>query len=139
MMNDLKHAIDILRSNEYTLCLCGDKVYHSDKRGVAPIIDIIDSGIDVSGYCVADRVVGKAAAMMYVKLKVSSLYADVLSLPAYEFLQQHGIYTEYGALVDYIVNRKKDGRCPMESVVIDISDVDIAYMAIKDKIKGMSK
>lgn len=136
-MNDLKRAIDILKSNEYTFCIYGDKIYHSDKRGVAPIIDIIENCIDVSGYCVADKVVGKAAAMLYVKLGVSSLYADVLSRPAHEFLKQHGIYTEYGALVDYIVNRNGDGRCPMESAVIDISDVDTAYMAIKDKINSL--
>jgi len=51
----------------HTICLCKDgKLLTSDKRGISPMMDFIEEGRDVTGYSVADKIVGKAAAFLFV-------------------------------------------------------------------------
>lgn len=119
----------------HTIALCkGSHVLTSDKKGVAPMIDFIDSGIDLNGYSVADLVVGKAVAMLYVKAGIVAVYARTISASALSFLQQRGIAVAYEILTDKIINRKGDGICPMEKLVRSIDDVEIAYGLIKSKL-----
>lgn len=50
----------------HTICLCKDgKLLTSDKRGISPMMDFIEEGRDVTGYSVADKIVGKAAAFSF--------------------------------------------------------------------------
>ena len=65
-MNDLEKAKEILEKGNYTCVICkGDTVYTSVDRGVAPVISFIDNKTDISGFSVADKVIGKAAAMLF--------------------------------------------------------------------------
>ena len=51
----------------HTICLCKDgKLLTSNKRGISPMMDFIEEGRDVTGYSVADKIVGKAAAFLFV-------------------------------------------------------------------------
>ena len=106
-------------------------VYPSRQRGVLPLLRLVNSGLDFTGGFAADKVVGRGAAVLYVLLHVGELWADVISRPALELLEQHGIACEYGTLADEIVNRTGDGRCPMEEAVLGIDDMDEALAAIK--------
>ena len=52
----------------HTICLCKDKnIFFIDKRGIAPMMGFIADGVDLKGYSVADIIVGKAVAMLFVK------------------------------------------------------------------------
>ena len=77
--------------------------------------------------------VGKAAAFLYVLLKVEKLYVAVISKHALEILQFYGVPVEYGELVDAIKNRKGDGFCPMETAVLEINESDEAVAAVLRK------
>ena len=73
---DMKKALELLSSGDYTCAACrGDDEYTSRARGVKPLLDLIDDARSLAGYCVADRVVGRAAAYLYVELGAKAVHA----------------------------------------------------------------
>lgn len=135
MNTNLQKATAILAEGEYTCVLClGTAVHTSALRGVKPLLDWLDSGEDLRGFCAADRIVGNAAAFLYVLLGVSAVYADVMSEKAKQTLESHGIEAVCALEVSGIINRINTGPCPMEQAVSGISDPDAALAAIKSKL-----
>ena len=123
---------------DITLVLLRDKtVYTSNKRGVSALVEFVDNKTDLTGFCAADKVVGKGAAFLYVVLGVKSVYAGVISACAAQVLQSHGIELYYDTMVDRIVNRDKTGFCPIEEAVYGIDEPSIAVTAIKEKLKKL--
>jgi len=134
----LEKAKEILESVGYTCVLTnGDAVYTSTLRGVKPLVQFLESDTAFAGFSAADKVVGRATAYLYVLLGVQALYAQVISRPALAVLQEHGIHTQYGNLVSNIINRKGDGICPFEAAVMEITDPQKAYTAIRQKMQEM--
>ncbi len=137
-MTDLKNAKNILQAGDYTCVLCkGNETVSSCLRGVKPLVSWYAGGREFSGFSAADKVVGKATAFLYTLLGVKAVYAGVLSRSALEALTGHGIETQYGTLVENIINRAGDGICPFEQAVLDISDSQTAYAAIREKMAAM--
>lgn len=107
-MTDIEHAKQLLTDARYTCVICrGDDIHTSEKRGVAPLIELLDSRIDVRGYSAADKAVGKAAAMLFVLLGVSEIYAAIMSRSAKKILDEYEIKYSCGEEIEYIINRKK--------------------------------
>lgn len=137
---NLEKAKMLLNETGNTCVLCGEEVILTDKRrGVRPLLDLIEGHVDVTGFSVADKVVGKAAAYLYCLLQIKCLYARVISEPALAVLQQAGIQVEYDQLVSAIQNRTKDGFCPMESAVWNIHSAEEALPAILDTLAQLKK
>lgn len=127
----MRKAKMLLDNTENTCVFCGQQAVFADRRrGVRPLLDLLESGADVAGFAVADKVVGKAAAYLYCLLNVGCLYARVISQPALSVLQERGIPAEYSQIVPAIQNRTKDGLCPTESAVMEIDDPSEAYHII---------
>ncbi len=134
-MTDLEKAKTLLCDGVYTVVLCRDEITHTDtRRGVAPLLALLDRGEDVSGFAAADKVVGKAAAFLYLRLGVAAVHAAVISTPAYGLLTAHGIDTTYDTLVPAIRNRAGDGYCPMETVTLPLTDPVEAEVAIRQRL-----
>lgn len=134
-MNDLEHAKSLLEEGNYTLALVkGDEIITSFERGVKPLLDLLEGGKETCGFSAADRVVGKAAALLYVLLGVKAVYANVVSTLAEEVLLGHGIAVKVQTRTERIINRAGNGFCPMETAVENISDPTEAYRAIKAKL-----
>ena len=109
--------------------------YVSFDSGIKPLIDKLEEDIYYfKGLEVADKIVGKAAAMLFALSGVKKVYAHVLSEAGEKILKENNIEYEYGQLVNYIINRKGDGMCPMEMTVKDIDDINEAFLALKNKI-----
>jgi len=139
-MTSIERAKKILKDGGYTIVLCnGDELYTSSERGVKPMLDFIDSKTDLRGFCVADKVVGKAAAMLFYHAGIVEVHTDVISEPAADYLGAKGITFTYNNLVKNIINRKGDGICPMEEVTADITDTDEAILAIKKRLAELRK
>lgn len=119
--------------------LKGDKTFLSEKRGIAPLMELYDSGEDYSGCVAADRLVGKAAAFIYVMLGAKEIYARVLSKAAVVVLNEHGIKYSYDIMADFIHNRQGDGICPMEKTVAEINDPSAAIAALKNTLAALRK
>lgn len=140
MNTDFVNARTILDSGNFTCVVCrGELVHTAVERGVKPLLNWLDAGLDLAGYSAADRVVGRATAFLYVLLGVQEVYARVMSRPAAEVLQSHGIAAAADTLVDGIINRKGTGPCPFESAVMDITDAPEALRAIRAKMVQMQK
>ena len=134
----LKNAIDLLNKHEATcVVLVGDTSIIRHDRGVKPLLDFIDEKYNIKGAVVADKVVGKAAAMLYVLLEIKELYACVISEPALEVLQKNGINVTYGEKVSMIRNRTDTGFCPMEQSVLKIDIPTKALNAIRNTLKAL--
>lgn len=137
-MNDFEKARSLLAAEGYTCVLClGDRVLTSRKRGVAPLLELVESGEALNGFCAADKVVGKATALLYRLLGVKAVYADVISDSALQTLYDGGITVIYGEKAPYIINRTGDGRCPMETATADLDDPTLAPEAIKRKLQEL--
>ena len=122
----------------HTICLCKDgRCLFSDKRGIAPMLGFIAQGENLRGYSAADLIVGKAAALLFAKSGVVSVYAKVLSQGGKEVLQKFGVFFEYETLTDNIINRDGTDICPMEKTVANISDPDEAYIALTEKVRSL--
>lgn len=135
-MNNLKKAKNLISSGDYTCVLAQEeKIYTSTQRGVRPLLTWLDDNTNLEGFSCADKVVGKAAAFLYVLLKVKCVYALVISNPAIDVFKSYGIYTEYEMLVPSIRNRTDTGFCPMEQCVLDIDAPHDACEAIRQTLK----
>ena len=132
-------AKEILESSGYTCVLTdGIIVYASTLRGVKPLVQFLENGTIPAGFSAADKVVGKATAYLYVLLGVREIYAQIISEPAVEVLQEHGISVQYGKKVHNIINRKGDGVCPFEVAVMEMTEPVKAYDAILHKMQEMN-
>ncbi|MDE6618223.1 MAG: DUF1893 domain-containing protein [Clostridiales bacterium] len=136
-MTDLQIAKNNLSG--HTICLCkGGECLYSQSRGIAPMMNFIAGGVDLSGYSVADVVVGKAAALLFVKCGIKYVFAKTLSQGAKSVLELYGISYEYETLTERIINRAGTDTCPMEKAVWDTDKPDEAYSILKDKLKAMN-
>lgn len=139
-MQDLTNALRILSRENCTCVLCKtDTVYKSTRRGVAPLLQLLDESTDVRGFCAADRVVGKATAFLYCLLGVKQVHALVMSKPAYGVLRENGIDASYDTLVDGILNRQQSGPCPMEAATREIAEPAAALAAIRTTLQRLQK
>lgn len=140
MSNNLEKAKKELIVGKHTCVMCKDNtLYTSDKRGVAPLISWLDSGINFKNFSAADKVVGKAAAFLYVLLGVKEVYAEIISEPASETLDKFGISQQYATKVNAIRNRTNTGFCPMETTVLFLENPEEALKAIINKIEELRK
>lgn len=138
MKTDTQKALALLNSQNFTCVVCrGDALHTATERGVKPLLNWLDSGLDLHGFCAADKVVGRATAFLYCLLGVSEVYAHVMSRPAADVLADHGISVETARLVDGIINRKGTGPCPFEEAVMNIYDTWEALAAIRAKLSSM--
>lgn len=135
-MTDLQIAKNNLSG--HTICLCKDgKCIFSEKRGISPMMGFIADGINLSGYSVADVVVGKAVAMLFVKCGIKSVYAKTLSESGKKVFELFNISYEYETLTEKIINRQGDDICPMEKTVANTDNVEEAYILLKEKLELM--
>ena len=132
-MSDLERAIENLSGHSIALCKRESVITH-DGRGISPMIELIDNKTDLNGYSAADLIVGKAAALLFIKAGIAEVFAQVMSEAAAKELNDRHIPFKYDKLVKRIINRKGDGICPMEQTVEDIEDPEEAFLALKKKL-----
>lgn len=138
MKSDLEQAKILLEENNYTCVLCKDgQTCTSTERGVKPLLKWVESRQNFKGFCAADRIVGKAAALLYVLLGVHMVFAEVMSEDGIDTLERHGITPLCGTSVKEIRNRMNTGMCPMEEAVKEITDPKEGLYALKKRIEQM--
>ncbi|MDD3766991.1 MAG: DUF1893 domain-containing protein [Eubacteriales bacterium] len=111
----------------------GKIVYRSTDRGIRPAVDAV---FHMKGAVVADKVIGKAAALICIYGGASYVFGKVMSVEAQKVLEQNKIGHGYEKLTDSILNSDKSAACPMEALVKDISSPKEAYEAIYNKINA---
>lgn len=113
--------------------------FESQKRGVAPLLELLAKEGCCRGGSAADKVVGRATAFLYRLLEISRLHAGVISRGALEVLQESNIQVTYDALVPGIRNRTNTGPCPMEAATAHCHTPEDALAAIRATLDKLSK
>lgn len=131
----------ILAENGYTIVVSnGSDVYTSRFRGIAPIIELIDTKPELlNGASAADKVIGKAAAMLLYAYGVKEIHTPLASEPAIEFLRNKSILFSYDKSVKNIINRDGTDLCPMEKAVLGTNDAEKAERLIRNKIEELRR
>lgn len=133
-MNTFLTVKNLLARGGYSCVIADrDRVMTSRARGIAPLLERAERSERLEGAFVADRIIGKAAAM----LLVASVYGQIMSREAEALLSANGIEVEYGALTDHIINRSGDGLCPMEQAVRDLTDCTAAPAVLRRRIEEL--
>lgn len=134
MNRNLNRAKELLGGGASLAVVNGGGELTFNEHGVKTLLSL-QSGSLVGAF-VADKVVGKAAAMLLVRGGAIEVYAEIISIPALEAFKKHKVLCLYGELVKNIVNRDRSGICPMEQAVLDVDDVAKAYEILIKKTGG---
>ncbi|MBQ8446346.1 MAG: DUF1893 domain-containing protein [Clostridia bacterium] len=134
-----KKALSFLDGGD-TCAIVGDGVVlSSQERGIKPLLAWLTAGENCAGAVAADKVVGKAAAYLYVLLGVAEVHAKVLSETAEKVFLRFGVAYTFEEKVVAIRNRTDTGFCPMEQAVLDVDDPKRAYTVLNERMKWISK
>jgi hypothetical protein len=85
---------------------------------------------------VADKVIGKAGALLCVKGCVKVLFAKIASDAALKVLSEFGVYAKCDERVDYIKDRTGSKKCPMEALAADTQSPDEMYIRAKEFLQS---
>ncbi len=135
---DLARALLIAEKDATLVAVRGDDIHVCRERGVKPLLKMIKSGCNLRGYAVADKVVGKAPALLYAVLGPDAVFSPVMSWTGRAVLLASGIATSYDTLVRHIQNRAKSGQCPMDSSVEGVWEPYEAVGVLMDRAKQMA-
>ena len=84
-------------------------------------IDAIDDlGAELNGASVADKVAGKALALLCIYTGIREVYAEVLSKKAQVLFEENNMPYQWQLLVDNVLDVNKTGLCPFEKAAADI-------------------
>ena len=117
----------------------GEVVFSSPSKGIRPHLEVIErlGREKLAGSVMADKIVGRAAALLMLYSVPAEVHAGVITTTAKELLRAKGVNVCLDIEVPAI--KEKDGRiyCPFEAMVQGISDPEEAYPAIVAKMLAM--
>jgi hypothetical protein len=103
-------------------------VFSSDKHWLLPLLDLEEHlptvTVPPSELRLRDKIVGKASAMLIVRLGFRQVHAEIMSRLASTFLQDQGVSFTYDALVDRIA-------CQTEELLQAEYDVEAAHRLVR--------
>ncbi|WP_289093764.1 DUF1893 domain-containing protein [uncultured Bifidobacterium sp.] len=124
MHDDWMRARRTLKADDALGCVAcrGDETLSGAGRGVKPLLAWLAAGQRLDGFSASDRVVGKAAAMLYIQLGAVAVHGHVMSEAGLAMLRSHHVEAACDELVPMIRNRANTGMCPIEQSVRGIDD-----------------
>jgi len=134
-MRDIEIARKRLKENNLSLVIVkdGEVIFESRLQGLIGLIQAIDSlGERLSSSSVADKIVGRAAALLLIYSHASDVYATTISLDGLNLLIKSGIRVEYDNLISRIMNRRGDDICPFEKASLMVASPEEAYRRLRD-------
>jgi len=141
-MMDLELAKRKLNNDSLAFVIVKDgAVLHTGKReGIGELIQAVDAlGHAANGAALADKIVGKAVAMVARSARFRSVYSPLASQAARAALAIDKISLEYDRLVPLILNKRNDGPCPMERLTLPIDDPVQAVDALREFVRARAQ
>ena len=103
-MSDIEKAKEKLAKDTTCVLVKEDKIILSKDKGIAPILKLINAGKNLENFSLADRIVGKAVALLVVYAKIREVYAEVLSEKGKAVLIKYNVKFSYKTLTEKIIN-----------------------------------
>ena len=138
-MNDLELAQQTFRASPVAFVLVKDGVVlrTGTRDGIGELIQAVETlGDAAQGASLADKVVGKAVAMVARAARLQAIYSPLASQAALDALMIDHIPLEYDRLVPLILNKRNDGPCPMEKLTQPIQDPLQAVTALREFVRA---
>ena len=137
-MNDLELAQQTFRACPFAFVLVknGSVLRMGTREGIGELIQAVDAlGDAAHGASLADKIVGKAVAMVARAVHLQAVYSPLASQAALDALTIDHIPLEYDRLVPLILNKRNDGPCPMEKLTQPIEDPRQAVAALREFVR----
>ncbi len=139
-MKDVDIAKTNLYDNQLTLSIVknGQVLFTTDSHRISGFLGAIEKlGPLLNGASAADRVAGKAIALLCVYAGIREVYAEVLSKKAKAIFEENNVAHEWKLLVDNVLDPDKTSVCPFEKLAADISDSKQSFGAFKALLEKM--
>ena len=139
---ELDRAKMLIRTGKAECVLLkGGKITHIERgRGVSPLLRLYDRNPDaMRGGIIVDKVIGRAAAAIAINGGAAFVHGELMSEDAQRYLSDYNIAASHVLMVHRILNRKRDGLCPLEQSVSGISEPRQALSALRKRISQMMK
>lgn len=133
-MTDLELAKERLRADSLAFVIAknGAILRTGTRAGIGELLEATDAlGDTAHGASLADKIVGKAVAMVARAAQIRAVYAPLASQSALDTLAADHITLEYDRLVPLILNKRNDGPCPMERLLLLVDDPREAVFALR--------
>lgn len=135
-----------VRKGQATLCAArdGKLVYRSSGRGIADLLEVIatQSGTELQSLDWGDKLIGRAAALLFVLLRPASVFGLTMSGGAEDVLREAGVSFAHDEVIPEIRNRANTGPCPMEAATVGVTDPVLALhilTAVNQKLTETTK
>ncbi len=134
---EYNEAVSLLYKEGYSCVVVnGDEMKTFSQSGIMDLYELQSDGEGfLQGAFLADKVIGKAAAVLALRGGVVGLYADVISVSALELLHSRGVEVKYAHIVNHILKRDRSDKCPLESACDSVDDTEQIFEIIKEFIK----
>jgi len=87
---------------------------------------------EINGSAIADKVIGKAAAMLCVYGRIKAVYTPVISSCALDVLKENEILVITEKVVPAIMNKDFSDACPLEKISDKLTSSEVSIDIIKD-------
>jgi Domain of unknown function (DUF1893) len=134
-MNDLERAKGFLYSGSYAFVIVkqGQVIASGMRDGLDELLEtVVQHGGALRGASLADKIVGKAVAMVAVYAGIRDIYTPLGSQAAQQVLEANDIVFQAERLVPLIRNKRDDGPCPMERLTLPIDEPVEAVIALRE-------
>ena len=141
-MGDLELAKDALEKRELTLAIVkeGKILFTSIDKGIKPMYTaVLELKGELKGATIADRVIGRAAAILCKGAGIKELYTRLISQEAVKVFDDSNIKFFYDESTPYIKNRDKTDMCPVENLSQNIDDPEDLIQKISEFLDSMKK
>lgn len=109
----------------------GQIVWESRLPGVGGLLEAM-AAVSLQDAALADRVIGRAAALVAAHAGVGAVYGAIMSEAGLVALHTAGIAASYGQRVPLIRNRAGTDMCPMEKLTWDIAAPADAVSSLRE-------
>lgn len=131
-------ALAVLRNTDASFVYVTEEaVLTSEYKGIRRLLTLVNEQTVLAEGFVADRIVGKAAALLMVLQGAKNVYAETIDQPALAVFRTHGVNVLFRKLVPIIINRAGDGICPMENAVLAVDDPREAFTVLSETVKKL--
>ena len=117
----MKHTLEVYLAEKL--------IFHSDAKWLHPLLELdkflSNKDYDRSKLLVKDKIVGRAAALLLIHLRIQNVNAGIMSKLGKDALEKYVISYEYKNLIDRI-------QCRTEELLRNEDDPQKAYKIIKE-------
>ncbi len=134
-MTDLDLAKQIFQAGGVSFVLVHDgrELARGTRDGIGELLAAVDRlGTQTRGASLADKIVGKAVAMVAAHAGLAAVYSPLASTAGQQVLAECQIVLQAGQLVPLILNKRNDGPCPMERLTLPLVQPEDAVAALKE-------